>query len=344
MKRFLNIPIFLMLFLLIAVSFTGYRYIHYIFFDKTQRQGYIYISSRDSFNEVVKQIKPFVNTIKGFKWVAQRKKYPSLIKGGKYKIEKGWSIPQLIDHLRSGNQEEVKIQLNQIETENQLAGKAARQIEADSSSIIHYLNQREFLKKNQLTKETVLQIFLANTYYFHWNTSAKQFVERMKREYHKFWNDQRIEKAKALNMSPLEVMSLAAIVEKETAKPDERPKVARLYLNRLKYHWKLQSDPTVIYAVKKRIGFDTIIKRVLNKHLEEKSSYNTYLNYGLPPAPIVTPSPASVDAVLSAPPHNYLYMCASVERKGYHAFSKTLAQHEINRRKYIKWLDKKHKS
>ncbi len=336
MKKILGTGIFL---LLIVASLAGYQYANKIFLENTKEEGFIYIASNTSFEEVKKQIAPFVENIENFEWVARQKNYPNVVKSGKYKIEKGWNNNTLINHLRSGKQEEIKLQFNNVETLKELAGKVAKEIEADSTAILEYLSNPEFLEENQLTKENVKQLFLPNTYNLYWNTSAKQFVDRMKKEHEKFWNSTRKEKAAQLKMTPLEVTSLAAIVEKETAKRDERPKVAGLYLNRLRENWKLQSDPTVIYAVKKRVGFDTIIKRVLFKHLEEKSPYNTYLNYGVPPAPINIPEPSSIDAVLNASKHNYMFMCASVENWGYHEFAHSLAEHEINREKYIKWLN-----
>ncbi|MFV0237186.1 MAG: endolytic transglycosylase MltG [Flavobacteriales bacterium] len=328
---------------LILGSILGYHFAQKIFLEKTQKEGFIYISSKASFEDVKKEIEPFVKNMKHFEWVANQKNYPNVIKAGKYKIAKGWNNNNLINHLRSGNQEEVNVQFNNIETVSELAGKIAKQLETDSLAILNYVFQPDFLKKNNLTRENVKQLFLPNTYNFYWNTSAKQFVDRMKKEYQKFWNSERKKKADKLGMNPLQIISLASIVEKETAKRDERPKVAGLYLNRLQKKWKLQSDPTVIYAVKQRVGFDTIIKRVLFKHLKEDSPYNTYLNYGVPPAPINIPEPGSIDAVLNASKHDYMYMCASVKNWGYHEFASSLSEHEVNRKKYINWLNENQK-
>ncbi len=336
MKKIIGIG--LLLILLIGGIFS-FQYVNKIFLETTQKEGYIYISSNASFDDVKKQLTPFVDNITHFEWVANQKNYPNVVKGGKYKIEKGWNNNQLVNHLRSGKQEEVKVQFNNVETLEDLAGKVSHQIEADSTTILNTLFNTDFLQKNTLTKENAKQLFLPNTYNFYWNTTAEQFVSRMANEYQKFWTDKRKEQAALLGMTPLQVTSLAAIVEKETAKRNERPKVARLYLNRLENNWKLQSDPTVIYAIKQRIGFDTIIKRVLFKHLREESLYNTYLHYGVPPAPINIPEPSSIDAVLNAPKHDYMYMCASVENWGYHEFAQSLADHEVNRKKYINWLN-----
>ncbi len=337
MKKNIGIVFFITL---ILIGVFGLKYAQKIFFEKTRKDGYIYIKSNDDFEKVKKQIAPYVLNIEDFEWVANKKNYPNTIKGGKYKIEKGWNNNTLVNHLRSGKQEEIKVKFNNIETINDLAGKIGSQLETDSIEVLNHILDSDFLRNHNLTEENVKQLFLPNTYNFYWNTSAKEFVKRMEKEYAKFWTIDRKEKAEKIGMTPLEVTSLASIVEKETAKRDERPKVAGLYLNRLLYNWKLQSDPTVIYAVKQHVGFDTIIKRVLFKHLEEESPYNTYLNFGIPPAPINIPEPSSIDAVLNYTKHNYMYMCASVENWGYHEFAKTLSGHEVNRRKYINWLNK----
>lgn len=340
MKKSIGI-VFLLIGLIVGVL--GFKYVNKIFLETTQKEGYIYIFSNATFDDVKKQLIPFVENIENFEWVAHQKNYPNVIKGGKYKIEEGWNNNQLVNHLRSGKQEEVKVQFNNVETLNDLVGKVAQQIEPDSITLLSTILNTNFLRQNNLNEENVKQLFLPDTYNFYWNTSAEKFVNRMVKEHEKFWTKKRKEQASQLGMTPLQVTSLAAIVQKETAKHDERPKVARLYLNRLEKNWKLQSDPTVIYAVKKRIGFDTIIKRVLFPHLREESPYNTYLHYGVPPAPITVPEPNAIDAVLNAPKHDYMFMCASVENWGYHEFAQSLADHEVNRRKYINWINQNQK-
>jgi UPF0755 protein len=187
----------------------------------------------------------------------------------------------------------------------------------------------------------VLSVFIPNTYEFFWDTTAEKVREKMAKEYRKFWNAERVAKAEALGLTPLQVSSLAAIVHKETVKADERPVVAGVYLNRLKKGMKLEADPTVIYAMKKQSGdFDQVIKRVLNKDLVIDSPYNTYKNYGVPPGPIAMPDISAIDAVLNPAKHNYIYFCASVTNFGYHEFAVTPAQHEVNRQKYIAWVNK----
>ena len=162
----------------------------------------------------------------------------------------------------------------------------------------------------------------------------------MLKEYQSFWNASRLAKAQALNLTPNEVTALASIVHKETAKVDERPRVAGLYLNRVRKKMFLQADPTVIYAIKKQTGnYDTVIKMVLYKDLEINSPYNTYKNAGIPPGPITMPDITAIDGVLNAEWHDYLYMVANVENFGYHKFAKTLAQHNQNMVQYIRWIN-----
>jgi UPF0755 protein len=182
-------------------------------------------------------------------------------------------------------------------------------------------------------------MFVPNSYEFFWNTSAVKFRDKMAKEYRKFWTEARLEKAKKLNLTPIQVSILASIVHKETVKGDERPKVAGVYLNRLAKGMKLEADPTVIYAVKLQSNdFNQVIKRVLNKDLATNSAYNTYMYTGLPPGPIAMPDITALDAVLNPEQHNFIYFCASVTRFGYHEFAVTPAQHEANRQKYVAWI------
>ncbi len=199
----------------------------------------------------------------------------------------------------------------------------------------------KFLNENGFTQENVLSVCIPNSYEFFWNTKAEKFRDKMAKEYRNFWTPERQAKAKAQNLTPIQVSILASIVHKETVKKDERPTVAGVYLNRLKSGTKLEADPTVIYAVKKNSGdFNQVIKRVLYKDLETNSPYNTYKFNGLPPGPIAMPDITALDAVLNPKKHNYIYFCASVTNFGYHEFAETPAGHEVNRQKYIEWVSK----
>ncbi|WP_149276049.1 endolytic transglycosylase MltG [Pareuzebyella sediminis] len=301
--------------------------------------AYLYIPSDADFIEVKELVAPLLKDVGSFSQVAERKGYVSNVKAGKYAIKRGMNNNEIINSLRSNNIP-IKVAFNNQETLADLAGRISAQIEADSLALYKSFSDEGFLKSNKLDKATSLTMYIPNSYEFFWNTSATEFRDRMLKEYRRFWNEDRLKKAKALNLSPHEVSTLAAIVHKETAKVDERPKVAGLYLNRLKRGMLLQADPTVIYALKKHTGnFDTIIKRVLYKDLELDSPYNTYKYGGLPPGPITMPDISAIDAVLNPEKHDYLYMVANVDDFGYHKFAETAAQHNRNKVQYIQWIN-----
>ena len=239
--------------------------------------------------------------------------------------------------MRSGKQTPIKVTFNNLRNKEQLAGKIASQIEADSLSILNYITDTIFLNKLQLNTDNVACLFIPNTYEFYWNTSVEGFVNRMVKEYSNFWNSSRKKKAAEIKLNYYQVAVLASIVEKEQSiKRDERPEIAGVYLNRLKKRMKLESDPTLIFA----LG-DFTIKRVLNKDKKVESPFNTYKNKGLPPGPICIPSINAIDAVLNASEHNYIFMCAKEDFTGYHNFAKTYAKHLVNARKYQKALNKR---
>jgi UPF0755 protein len=302
-------------------------------------EAFVFIRTDTSFSEVKKSLEPLLKDIDAFESAADKKGYSQNIKAGRYRIGKGMNNNEIINSLRVGNVP-VKVAFNNQERLADLAGRVAVQIEADSANLLKAFRDKEFLAQNQMDEDNSLSLYIPNSYEFFWNTNAEEFRSRMLKEYNRFWNDARREKAKALGLTPNEVVALASIVHKETAKIDERPKVAGLYLNRLRTGMLLQADPTVIYAIKKETGnFDTIIKRVLYKDLEMESPYNTYKNSGVPPGPITMPDISAVDAVLSPEKHDYFYMVANVENFGYHMFAKDLAQHGRNKVQYIRWIN-----
>ncbi len=282
---------------------------------------------------------PYLKDQKSFVWVAEKKNYPNKIRAGKFKITKGMSNDDLVDHLRGGKAETVNLTFNNQDAFDKLAGRVANQIEADSVSVLTAMTDESFFKKHDFNPKTALVMYIPNSYDFYWNTSAEEFRDKMQKEYHRFWNKKRLEKAKKQNLTPVEVSILASIVQKETATVSERPTVAGLYLNRLRDFWPLQADPTIIFAMKQKYGEETDIKRVLNKDLTIDSPYNTYSNFGLPPGPIGMPDISSIDAVLNPAQHKYYYMCASVENIGKHVFAKSLQEHNINANKYQKWVN-----
>lgn len=302
-------------------------------------EAYIYIPTNADYNEVRSQLAPLLINIDKFDALARQKKYISNIKAGKYAIKKGMTNNDIINSIRSKNLP-INVAFNNQETFEDLAGRIATQIEADSLSLLHVMTSEEFLKTNGFDSKTALGMYIPNSYEFFWNTSAEQFRDRMLKEYLRFWTESRTAKAKALNLSPNQVMTLASIVQKETAKVDERPKVAGVYINRLKVGMPLQADPTVIYAIKEQSGdFNQIIKRVLFKDLELDSPYNTYKYAGLPPGLITMPDISSIDAVLNYESHDYYYFVADVTNFGYHKFAKNLSQHNRNREEYVRWIN-----
>ncbi|NAS30913.1 endolytic transglycosylase MltG [Flavobacteriaceae bacterium R38] len=302
----------------------------------------VYISSEDTFQDVKNQLELLLKDMASFDLVAGRKGYTNNIKAGKYEIKAGMSNNDIINALRSRNIP-VKLTFNNQNTLEELAGRISNQIEADSSSLITAFKSSEFLSKNEFTDDTALSMYIPNSYEFFWNTSAEKFRDRMLKEYNRFWEAKnRLAKAKEIGLTKAEVISLASIVHEESKKADERPRVAGLYLNRLKKNMLLQADPTVIYAIKRHTSnYDTLIKRVLYKDLEIDSPYNTYKHVGVPPGPIAMPDISAIDAVLNAENHEYLYFVADVSNFGYHKFAKTLAQHNSNKRQYIRWINKK---
>jgi len=302
-------------------------------------EAHVYIPTNATIYDVIDELEPLIDNPDSFLAIADRKQYSSSIKAGHFIIRKGMSNNDIVNTLRSKNIP-INIKFNNQERLENLAGHISRQIEADSTSLITAMRDPEFLKKVGLNDDTALSLYIPNTYEFYWNTSAETFRERMKKEYERFWSDSRIEKAKKQNLTKEQVMSLAAIVQKETAKVDERPRVAGVYLNRLKVGMLLQADPTVIYALKRETNdYDQVIKRVLYKDLELDSPYNTYKYAGVPPGPIAMPDISSIHAVLNPEQHDYYYFVADVTNFGYHKFAKNLAQHNANKAQYVRWVN-----
>ena len=334
--------LFLLIFSLVLIigGFLAYNFYGKIYKPNTTKEGFLYIPTNSTFQEVENLVRPFLKRVKPFVWVANKKKYSNSVKPGKYFILKGLNNNELVNLLRSGKQTIVKLSFNNQDTFEKLAGRIAEQIEPDSISLLNTLTDISFITKAGFNNNTALGMYIPNTYEFYWNTSAEAFKSKMLNEYKKFWNTSRLEKAKKLNLTKDEVITLASIVQKETATISERPMVAKLYLNRLQDKWPLQADPTIIFALKKKLGNDTVIKRVLTKDLEINSPYNTYKTRGLPPGPIAMADISSIDAVLNPATHKYYYMCASISSIGKHEFAKTLSQHNKNAFKYQIWLNK----
>lgn len=258
------------------------------------------------------------------------------VEPGKYIISTKSTLHELVNDLRKGNGEkEVKITLNNTRTLEDIANKITENIEVSSFDFLKLLKEQETQVKYGFDSETIRTLFIPNTYNVWWDVSKEELLARMAKEYKRFWNAERLAIAKEIGLSQSEVSTLASIVYSETKKADEAPKVAGVYMNRLKKGMLLQADPTLVYA----LG-DFSIRRVLNKHKEIESPYNTYKFTGLPPGPIITPPISYLDAVLNYSKHDYIFFCAKPDYSGYHAFAKTNAQHNANARKYYAFLNK----
>ena len=318
----------------------AYNYHQKIFGKAITKDSELFIYSTDSLEDIKEKISGFSKSPNTFLWVAEKKNF-SKLKTGRYLLKEGMSNNDLVNILRIGDQTAVKVSFNNQDTLEKFASRIAEQLQIDSTEILNSFRDKSFLKEHNLTKKSAFQICIPNSYQFYWNVSADSFRNKLLSEYNKFWNANRLKKAKALKMSKNEVITLASIVHKETAKKTERPIVAGLYLNRLKNGWPLQADPTIIYAIKEFKGQDFVIKRVLKVDLDINSKYNTYKNRGLPPSQITMPDISAIDAVLNAKKHNYFFMCADIDKIGYHQFAKTLSQHNRNAVKYQRWLNKK---
>ena len=339
LKRILLIVVFLGLLLGGLFSAMVYRTLFVANTSFNNDQAYVFIPSDADFNQVKALLEPLLKDLSSFETAAQRKKYAGNGRGGRYAIARGMNNNEIVNVLRSRNLP-VRISFNNQESPALLAGRIGSQLEADSLSLLQAFTDQEFLQAQGWGPDQALLPYIPNSYEFYWNTTAEEFRDRMLQEYRKFWTPGRLEQAGTQGLAPEQVIALASIVHKETAKADERPRVAGVYLNRLKKGMLLQADPTVIFAIKRKTGnFDTIIKRVLYRDLEIDSPYNTYRYPGIPPGPIAMPDISAIDAVLDPERHDYLYFVADTENFGYHKFAETLAQHNRNKEQYILWLN-----
>jgi len=298
---------------------------------KTDKVTYLYIDEKKNYDAILQQLETQsrIKDIHLFEKLASYMKYPQNIKIGKYEIKPQLNYLELVRMLRNGNQVPVKLTFNNIRLKKDFADRIGSQLMFGQETLSDKLNQSDVCQSFGFDTTTVMCMFIPNTYQVYWTISVSQFLERMKKEYERFWTDERLKKAQAIPLSPVEVSILASIVEEETAAQSEYPVVAGLYINRLRKGMLLQADPTVKFAVG-----DFELHRILNTHLAIDSPYNTYKNQGLPPGPIRIPSIAGIDAVLNYAHHNYLYMVAKEDFSGRHNFAVTLAEHNQNAEKY----------
>ncbi|MEL6588713.1 MAG: endolytic transglycosylase MltG [Bacteroidota bacterium] len=336
---------------LVILGLVGYTYIDKIFganVSTPDGKEYVFFippSQHDfkragiDYREVGQQLleAKLIRDPEAFHWVAEQMNYPRHVYPGRYILKDGMSTRELITLLRSGQQTPMNFTFVKFRTQQQLADYVGKELAMTPEQMMDVFRDTEFLKKhNGLTTETAMTIFIPNTYELYWNISPRAFFEKMFDQYKSFWNDSRNAKRRKLKLNRLEVMTLASIVEEETNQNDEKARVAGVYLNRIRKGMPLQADPTVKFAVG-----DFSLRRILNKHLQTDSPYNTYLYPGLPPAPICTPAIPSIEAVLNGEKHNYLYFCARLEGDGYHKFSETLSEHERYADQYRAMLTKR---
>nr|WP_298659575.1 endolytic transglycosylase MltG [uncultured Flavobacterium sp.] len=304
-----------------------------------QDEVFVYVPTNSDYEAVKKILAPYVDNQQKIDWVAAKRGYNTNVKAGKFLLKKGMSSFSIVRALRLSVP--VKLAFNNQERIDDLYKRIASQVEPNEIQLKAVFENEKFLADHGLTKETVLTFFIPNTYEFYWDVTAEELAEKFSKEFHRFWTESRLEKAKALQLTPAQVYILASIVHKETAKADERPRVAGVYLNRLKQSMPLQADPTVIYAQKlAQNNWNLVIKRVINDDTRISSPYNTYRVTGLPPGPIFMPDVSAIDAVLNAEKHKYMYFCASVEKFGYHEFATSYEEHLVIAKKYGAWVAK----
>ena len=306
---------------------------------------YVYIDDDDTVDSVTFKLSAVseANAMTGFTTLVRHSKYVDNIRTGRYAIEPGDGAFTVFRHLKNGLQSPVNLVVPSVRTVDRLAAELSKRLMVDSTDIYDALVDEAECRKYGYDTTTIAAMFIPNTYDIYWNVSVDKLLERMKKEWGKFWNDERMAKAKALKLSPVEVSTLASIVDEETANDGEKPMVAGMYYNRLMLRddeypegMPLQADPTIKFAWKR---FD--LKRIYNNLLHVKSPYNTYVNPGLPPGPIRIPSIAGIDAVLNLVHHDYLYMCAKEDFSGTHNFARTYDEHLQNAHRYSEALNKR---
>lgn len=299
--------------------------------------GIIYIQPGDSFETVMLTLcnGGYIRNERTLRKVAELKKYPSSVKPGRYRLKNGMDNNTLINMLRSGNQEPVRFTFNNIRTLEEFSETISRQLSIDPTDFLDKARNPEYVAKLGFTPMNFIGMFIPDTYYIFWNTDADHFISRMHTEYKKFWNQDRLEKAEKIKLLPIEVITLASIVEEETNVVKEYPVIAGVYINRLRKGWKLEACPTLKFA----LG-DFTIKRVLHKHIAVDSPYNTYKYTGLPPGPVRMPSANVIDAVLNYSHHDYMFFCAKSDFSGEHFFSRTIREHNRHAADYHRALDR----
>ncbi|RLD42378.1 MAG: endolytic transglycosylase MltG [Bacteroidetes bacterium] len=337
-KAIIFFVIALLLFMGIFSAFYAYKqFSKPIIKIEGKKTAIIYIPTGARYNDVLNILdnNQYLTDKKVFDFFAEKKKYKDNIKAGKFEIKDGLTVNELINILRSGNQKAVIVTFNNIRFLPKLASIVSKKLEFDSLELMSLLTNKEYIASLGYNENTIISLFLPNTYEFWWNTSADEFIKRMQKEHDKFWNKDRIQKAKNINLKPIEVSILASIVQEETNKTSEMSRIAGVYMNRLRVGMMLQADPTARFAYG-----DFSVKRVRYDYLKIDSPYNTYMYKGLPPGPICMPNPITIDKVLDYEKHKYYYFCAKADNSGTHVFEHNLRAHNRNARAYHRYLNK----
>lgn len=341
-RRIVGLLIIVVISLAAFLLFQKYQTFYEVNVPDKLEDPFLHIPTGSTFEEVVDLLKEdnFINDVPSFIEAAEWMNYlKPIMRPGRFEIQPGWNNHELVRHLRGGKQSPVKVVLTNQRLLEDVAEKVARFIETDSSQLIQLFHNESFIGALGYSKETLMTLFIPNTYEFFWNTSPEQFLERMVKEHKKFWEkEERAAKAEALEMEPWEVYTLASIMDKETNKNTEKPRMAGVYLNRIEQGILLQADPTCVFATR---DFNT--RRVTNYHTSFDSPYNTYLYPGLPPGPISMATIASIDAVLNHENHRYIFFCARGDGTGLHSFAVTLKGHNQNVARYVRNLKKRGK-
>jgi UPF0755 protein len=297
---------------------------------------YFYIHSNASYESVKDELQK-QNILSGFFFfdkMARQVNYDKNVKAGRYEINNGMSLYNLLRMLKSGRQSPVRLVINKLRTKEDFAKKIGQQFECDSLEVINFISNNDSLKNHGLDTNTVMTAVIPNTYFVKWNTSFKKLFIKLKDEQEKFWNEERKQKATDKNLTPEQVYTMASIVEEETNISSDKGLIASVYINRINKSMKLEADPTVKYAMR-----DFGLKRILYGHLNFQSPYNTYQNKGLPPGPICTPSTETINEVLDAPKTDYLFFVAKPDFNGYSNFAATYEEHLKYAKAYQDALD-----
>lgn len=331
----------IILLIVIVAGFFGLRFYTTYYGNNVEKDGYVLIPHKANFKQIMDSIAPYIKNKESFETVAKDKDLEQNFKAGRYYIQSGLGNTHLVNMIKAGNQTANTFRIGDFGDIYQMVGKVTKKTESDSLQFVNGFNAIA-LEKGYQNAEDLKKYFFIDSYDFFWTVSPKEFFKKFEDQYNEFWTSERKSKEQQSGLTRDQIYALASIVYKESGgKKDEMRTIAGLYLNRYRKGMKLQSDPTVIYAINKQTNFKETIKRVFYKHLSTPSPYNTYANAGIPPGPICVVDKNSVDAVLNAEKNDYIFMCADPARFGYHKFTASAAEHAVNAKAYQDWLNSK---